>query len=107
MIKYTCYAMWAAQQHLNKLAIIFSGILKSLDSNIHVTYEEKGKSILFVTCCYKEMAAYLYSRSTENQPVVMFISTSTLFYQIRKNGLMFQKVKRVKKDIKNNLKINN
>lgn len=43
MIKYTCYAMWAAQQHLNKLAIIFSGILKSLDSNIHVTYEEKGE----------------------------------------------------------------
>lgn len=43
MIKYTCYAMWAAQQHLNKLTIIFSGVLKSLDSNIHGTYEEKGK----------------------------------------------------------------
>ena len=53
------------------------------------------------------MAAYLYSRSIENQQMVMFTSTSTRFYQIRKNSLIFQKVKRVKKDIKNNLKINN
>ena len=43
-----------------------------------------------------EMAADLYSKFIENQLIVMFTSTATLFYQIMKKDLIFKRFKRIK-----------
>ena len=69
-------------------------VSKSFNPNIHFTYEKEVESKLFVMVV--EMAADLYSKFIENQLIVMFTSTATLFYQIMKKDLIFKRFKRIK-----------